>query len=305
MPSNNKRLLLLLVLTTIIASFHVITTTSAFATQSITTHHHLSQRILSLKSPSTMPESTLRQRSRSKQSQQQPTTTTAVTSAENQKKKSSQLNASVFGIDEWSSIAQIGVFFSIYTALGTATYVTTNLLDTISKDVIGLEQWRNKFVDTSLPILLGSFYCFAGIGHFTSADAFRDIYPPIGTWGFWYIPGSSAFHVTWTGVVEVVGGIALLGSGLNNLSLPFGKKDDLDLPLRLIQPVSALILFVLTILVTPSNIYMFTHGAVMGDMPPLGLSFHAIRFGFQVLFLSLLYTLSKDSFFYAWGDELD
>ena len=65
-------------------------------------------------------------------------------------------------------------------------------------------------------------------------------------------------------------------------------------------------LFLLTVLVTPANIYMYTHGAVMGaDMPPLDVSFHYIRFVIQVLLLSTLFVLAKDGLFFAWGDELD
>ena len=303
LSTNNKGLLLILETTIVVfASFHQKHTTSSFAPilPTPTTPRRL-QRLSP--NPSPMSESTLRQRNRS-QNTQQPATANVTTKNQGASKSSSQLSASVFGIDEWSTISQVGVFVSIYIALGISTYVTTNILDIISKNGIGLESWRTNYIDTSLPLILGFFYGFAGVGHFTNSNAFCDIYPPLGTWGFWYLPGSASFHVTWTGIIELLGGLGLFGSGLNNL-LPFGK-DDLELPLSLIQPVSALMLFVLTILVTPANIYMFTHGAVMGDaMAPLGVSFHIIRFGFQVLFLSLLYTLSKDSFFYAWGDELD
>jgi hypothetical protein len=43
--------------------------------------------------------------------------------------------------------------------------------------------------------LLGFVYVFAGTAHFSSAAAFEAIYPPLGTWGLWYLPGSAAFHV--------------------------------------------------------------------------------------------------------------
>ena len=32
-------------------------------------------------------------------------------------------------------------------------------------------------------------------------EAFKAIYPPLGTWGCWYLPGSSDFHVAWTGAL--------------------------------------------------------------------------------------------------------
>ena len=51
---------------------------------------------------------------------------------------------------------------------------------------------------------------------------------------------------------------------------------------------------------------MYTHGVTMGDsMGELAVSFHYIRFAVQVLFLSLLFVIAKDSFFFTWGDELD
>ena len=53
---------------------------------------------------------------------------------------------------------------------------------------------------------LGLTFLTAGRSHFTVPDAFRAIYPPIGTWGFWFLPGSSSFHVAWTGVAELAGG---------------------------------------------------------------------------------------------------
>ena len=55
---------------------------------------------------------------------------------------------------------------------------------------------------------------------------------------------------------------------------------------------------------------MFTHGATMAglggpDAAPLGLAYHGARFGVQVALVSLLTTLARDSFFYAWGDQLE
>jgi len=213
--------------------------------------------------------------------------------------------ASPSGIDEWPQIAQAGVFFGSYAALALTTYQTTKLLETFSQSVIGLEKWRIYVIDSTLPILMGLVYLLGGIGHFAAAESFQDIYPPVGTWGIWYVPGSAAFHVAWTGIVELLGGAGLIYSGIRDA---IGSDDDAEEENTLanfIKPICASILFLLTILVTPANIYMFTHGAVMGDMPPLDLSFHAIRFAVQVVFITLLFTLARDSFFYAWGDELD
>ena len=155
---------------------------------------------------------------------------------------------------------------------------------------------------------MGLVYLLAGIGHFATQQDFCDIYPPKGTWGIWYLPGTATFHVIWTGIVELLGGAGLLFGGLSSIlsnKAEGGGEEDDDWYIKLIQPLSAIALFVLTTLVTPANIYMYTHGATMGDMGDLSMSFHYIRFGIQVLFLSLLFVLAKDTFFYAWGDELD
>lgn len=217
-------------------------------------------------------------------------------------------------IDQLPELVQASAFVGVYAALGLATIPTTNILNNVSKSVVGLERWRDQFIETSLPLLLGSFYLLAGIGHFISMDAFASIYPPIGTWGIWYLPGSANFHVAWTGIVEAFGGLGLLlGAGRKLLGIG-GDEDegsgDVEKGLltfdKLAIPLSALILFLLTVIVTPANIYMFTHGAMMGDTSPsFGLSFHFVRFCIQVIVLSLLLTLSRDSLFFAWGDELD
>ena len=218
------------------------------------------------------------------------------------------LQVSPSGIDELPLILQSGIFFGIYTVLGVSTTISIQLIESLSKSVIGLEKWRYQFIDTSLPILLGLVYLLAGIGHFATQQDFCDIYPPKGTWGIWYLPGTATFHVIWTGIVELLGGAGLLFGGLSSIlsnKAEGGGEEDDDWYIKLIQPLSAFALFVLTTLVTPANIYMYTHGATMGDMGDLSMSFHYIRFGIQVLFLSLLFVVAKDAFFYAWGDELD
>ena len=157
-----------------------------------------------------------------------------------------------------------------------------------------------------MPILLGILFTLAGVGHYVNSQGFQDIYPPRGTWGIWYLPGSSAFHVAWTGIVELIGGFGLIaGSILPKLQNDDNQDGENGL-IKLIQPLSALMLFTLVVKVTPANIYMFTHGATMGpNMGPLGLEFHILRFVVQIVFLSLLFILAKDSLLFLWGDELD
>mmetsp|Transcript_32479 Transcript_32479/g.77587 ORF Transcript_32479/g.77587 Transcript_32479/m.77587 type:complete len:269 (+) Transcript_32479:152-958(+) len=219
--------------------------------------------------------------------------------------KSTELGASVSGIDELPLVYQSAAFLGIYGLLGVLSAQCVKFIDSASKELVGLEGWRNSFIDTSIPLVLGILYSSAGLGHFLSKEAFCDIYPAIGSWGLWYVPGSPEFHVAWTGLVEFLGGVGLVASGARSI-LGRDEDDDESLPLRLVQPISAAALLLLTMAVTPANIYMYTHGAVMGpDMPPLDLSFHYIRFAVQVLLLSTLWILVKDSFFYVWGDELD
>lgn len=58
----------------------------------------------------------------------------------------------------------------------------------------------------------------------------------------------------------------------------------------------SLLLFVLTILVTPANIYMYTHGARLPiDGPEIPVVAHYVRLAFQVLILSFLYILAEPS----------
>ena len=221
------------------------------------------------------------------------------------------MTSSPSGIDQLPELVQAGVFVAYYITLIVTTIPTTKFLDVISSSkVIGLERWRGWFIDTTLPLLIGTLFLTAGIGHFIQKESFLSIYPPQGTWGFWYLPGSANFHVTWTGIVEALGGSGLLLSVITTTLLGLDEKLDkqgketLSLFLKLLKPLSALMLFLLTLLVTPANIYMYTHGATMGDAV-LDVSFHYIRFGVQVMFLSLLFILAKDSLFFVWGDELD
>jgi hypothetical protein len=98
--------------------------------------------------------------------------------------------------------------------------------------------------------LLGAVYVLAGLAHFSSADGFRAIYPPPGTWGIWYLPGGADFHVAWSGAAEILGGIGLLLGGLADV-LP----EDIQQPeeTHFLTSTSALGLFVLTIAVVSPN----------------------------------------------------
>ena len=52
----------------------------------------------------------------------------------------------------------------------------------------------------SAPVHPDTHTCVPRLGQ-TMPEAFKAIYPPLGTWGCWYLPGSSDFHVAWTGAL--------------------------------------------------------------------------------------------------------
>ena len=146
--------------------------------------------------------------------------------------------------------------------------------------------WKKSF-----PIL-GILYTAAGVAHFKIADEFENIYPKVGAWGFWYLPGSKTFHVQWTGVAEIIGGLWLAIGGIADV---FG----LNLPVALGSHVladGALFLLVLTVLVTPANIYMLTHGARLPKTgPEIPIKFHVIRLAVQCILFTQFYELAIPS----------
>ena len=163
-------------------------------------------------------------------------------------------------------------------------------------------------------LLLGAIFLTAGRSHFTMPEAFTAIYPPQGTWGIWYLPGSAEFHVAWTGIAEMGGGSGLLtGAILDALTLlaPTQQASDrnttdergelepqqgarISNPQRL-RPLAARALFLLVLCVTPANFFMFSHGATMPGVVegPLPMQWHLARFLAQVSVLSVLLTLSE------------
>lgn len=179
---------------------------------------------------------------------------------------------------------QAAVFAGVSIGLGVTTTAAVSAFELLESALPGpIAVWKTTWG------LIGVIYALAGYAHFAIKDDFINIMPAQGSWGFWYLPGSKEFHVLWTGVVELLAG-AYLAAGSVDALLQLHL-----LPALWANPVSdaASILLLLTILVTPANIYMYTHGArlpVKGPETPI--TFHLIRGAMQVLLFVIFYELA-------------
>lgn len=191
------------------------------------------------------------------------------------------------GIDGLPLTEQAEVVASIMVALGVGSVAATAAFEAVGESLpAGLGTSAVKASS-----LLGGVFMAAGYAHFALPMAYEVIFPPPGTWGLWYLPGSASFHVAWTGVAECLGGAGLLAGGaLDALGVSLGDRA------RPLRQLSASALFVLMIAVFPANIYQYTHGATMagaGPDGPLPLEYHYARLAAQVLLLSALSLLSR------------
>ena len=190
------------------------------------------------------------------------------------------------GVDELPYALQQGVVLTAFGGLAVGATASAFAYEFARRELPSV--WWDRW-ETWSAATLGVTFVLAGRSHFTMPEAFKAIYPPLGTWGFWALPGSSDFHVAWTGVAELLGGSALL---LGCLLRVFGPQDDTSPPL-LRFAARAVLLLVLA--VSPANVYMFTHGAIMpgvvdGELP---MGWHAGRFIAQSIVLSVLLTISE------------
>jgi uncharacterized membrane protein len=189
---------------------------------------------------------------------------------------------------------QAFVFFAISAAISCGTMLLSAVLEAATVQYNWIQSWRYSW-----PLMIGALYAAAGIPHFVNKENLGNIYPPRGTWGFWYLPGTSTFHVFWTGIVEIACGLGLLLGGIMELVVSF-RDDDHRQSSRIVsaagslRSVCAAILFMLTVAVTPANIFMYTHGARMPlSTPSYSLRFHIFRGLIQILLLSLLYEMGS------------
>ena len=167
---------------------------------------------------------------------------------------------------------------AIFAALGAGT--ASLLAGLSSLEAFLPSGWYATWQSSWAPFL-GLAFAAAGISHFTILQDFCNIYPGRGAWGFWYLPGTASFHVKWTGIAEIAGGVGLALGGL-------GVGTDVGL-----ERAAAAGLFILTLTVTPANIYMFSHGAQLPEGLEVPIAGHAIRGFLQCVLLAFFWTLAN------------
>lgn len=178
-------------------------------------------------------------------------------------------------------------FVASFAALAAGTTLCVNLWHGPGEALLGPESFETVR-GTIFPIVFGIIFAVVGVLHFVFVENFARIVPPKGTWGgLWQAPAPFAdelgvtygeYHSYWSGVVEFLGGLYLLASGLGYTE----------------TQVPAFLLFLLTICVTPANLYMFTHDAQPGgNVPKLAYPIgHIARFVVQCGLLSNFYIMA-------------
>lgn len=195
------------------------------------------------------------------------------------------------GINTLSEPIQASIVLAIFAALGIGSVAFSSFLDTITMNYEWVQTWRYTWP------LLGAIYAAAGVTHFTLQEEYENIYPSKGAWGFWYLPGSPTFHVQWTGVAEFLGGVGLLIGGAFDAFGPVWADCPNVITSAGIGSDAAAGLLLLTAVVTPANIYMYTHGAKLPiEGPEVPVAGHAIRGVMQVVLFGLLYQMGQGTF---------
>jgi len=186
---------------------------------------------------------------------------------------------------------QAGIVLGIFGAMVVATVPFSGFLSSMTTQYEWVQTWRYSWP------LLGAIYAAAGVTHFTIQEEYENIYPTRGAWGFWYLPGSPAFHVKWTGAAEVLGGVGLLLGVAIDAFLPVYNNIPDIITEAGIASDSAACLLLLTATITPANIFMYTHGARLPkDGPEVPIVGHAIRGVMQIVLFGLLYQMGEGTF---------
>jgi uncharacterized membrane protein len=195
------------------------------------------------------------------------------------------------GVNTLAEPIQAAIVVAIFAALGVSTIAFSSFLDTITLNYEWVQSWRYSWP------LLGAIYAAAGVTHFTLEEEYENIFPSKGAWGFWYLPGSPEFHVKWTGVAEFLGGVGLLIGGAYDAFDPVWTTCPNIITDAGIGSDAAAGLLLLTIVVSPANIFMYTHGAKLPkDGPELPVAGHAVRGIMQVVLFGLLYQMGQGTF---------
>ena len=201
---------------------------------------------------------------------------------------------SVSGVNTKDDLTQAFAVKVIFLSLGAGTYLFSSGLHGFSSFLADNFESQYQFFRCTWPLTLGAVFSLAGVTHFTLAEEYENIVPTKGAWGVWNIPGSKKFHVAWTGAAELAGGLGLLAGGVSSI---VGSSPLAPLTSAGLESDSAAALFLLTLAVTPANIFMYTHGAKLPmESEPLPLQFHAVRWVMQVVLLGFLYQMGEESF---------
>lgn len=175
------------------------------------------------------------------------------------------------------------------TAIGASlllgTYALSSILVWLQMISGGL---TSTIIDFTVPVPLGLLFVLLGGTHFFYKNEYAAIVPPKGAWGgLWNVPTPGAeklglsdeeYHVLWSGAAEMGGGALLVLGGLHAIPVQ----------------IPAFLMFVLTLAVTPANIYMFTHDVPLAFSPPLRYpDDHIVRGVIQIILLSLFWYLAS------------
>lgn len=195
------------------------------------------------------------------------------------------------GVNTLSEPIQASIALAIFATLGLSTVAFSSFLDSITAQYEWVQTWRYTWP------LLGAIYAAAGVTHFTLQEAYENVYPTKGSWGFWYLPGSPEFHVKWTGAAEILGGVGLLiGGGIDAFGPVWFTCPNIITNAGIGSDAAAGLLL-LTAVVTPANLFMYTHGAKLPiDGPEIPVTGHAIRGVMQVVLFGLLYQMGAGTF---------